>query len=195
VWGWYEWRRSLVLRCEPNAGHRAIAALAQRVPRLTLITQNVDGLHQRAGSHAVLELHGSLHQPRCHVCRRAHALTEHPLELPEGGCRLQPPICSECGGLIRPGVVWFGEPLPIDSWRAAQRAVDECDLLLTVGTSGLVHPAAGLPQMAAQDGIPVVQINPVATNLDDLMTLNLRDTAARVLPELVTQAWPESETP
>jgi NAD-dependent deacetylase len=189
VWGWYEWRRGLVLRCAPNAGHRAIVALAQRVPRLTLITQNVDGLHERAGSAGAVALHGSLHRPRCFDCGRAHPLPDAPPELPAGGARLAPPRCTACGGLIRPGVVWFGESLPADAWQAACDAVDACDLLMSVGTSSLVYPAAQLPATAASRGATVVQVNPAVTALDGVATFSLRGTAAQILPALVAQAW------
>ena len=112
VWGWYEWRRQQVLRAEPNAAHRAIAELARRVPRLTLVTQNVDDLHERAGSQAVIHLHGSLHAPRCFDCAAPYAGLDTELSEPEQGRHLPPPHCGVCGGRVRPGVVWFGEALP-----------------------------------------------------------------------------------
>jgi NAD-dependent protein deacetylase/lipoamidase len=191
VWGWYEWRRALVLRCQPNAAHRAIAELSQRVPRLTLVTQNIDGLHQRAGSPIVLELHGSLYQPYCEACRRPHTLPDTPPDLPEGGIPLSPPRCDHCAGRIRPGVVWFGESLPLDAWKQAESAANGCDLLLSVGTSSLVYPAAELPLVAARRGAGVIQINPAATALDSVAPFNLRGTAAEVLPDLVCRAWPD----
>lgn len=191
VWGWYEWRRGQVLRCQPNAGHRAIAELARRVPRLTLITQNVDGLHERAGSPAALSLHGSLHRPFCVDCGQTHPLPDSPPELPDGGDLLPPPRCGSCGGLIRPGVVWFGEPLPVDAWQAADAAMADCDLLLAVGTSSLVYPAAELPVKAAAQGALVVKINPAVTSLNAVAGINLRGTAAKILPVLVAQAWPD----
>jgi NAD-dependent deacetylase len=191
VWGWYEWRRGQVLRCQPNAGHRSIAELARRVPRLTLITQNVDGLHERAGSPAVLSLHGSLHRAFCVDCGQTHPLPDAPPELADGGDRLPPPRCGNCGGLVRPGVVWFGEPLPVDAWQAADAASADCDLLLAVGTSSLVYPAAELPLKAADQGALVVQINPAVTSLNAVAGINLRGTAAQILPALVAQAWPD----
>jgi len=191
VWGWYEWRRGLVLRCQPNAGHRAIAELARRVPRLTLISQNVDGLHERAGSPAILSLHGSLHRPYCADCGQTHPLPATAPELPDGGARLSPPRCGSCGGLVRPGVVWFGESLPVETWQAADAAAADCDLLLSVGTSSLVYPAAELPLKAAARGALVVQINPAVTSLNAVAGINLRGTAAQMLPTLVAQAWPD----
>lgn len=190
VWGWYEWRRGLVLRKEPNAAHRAIAELAHKVPRLTLITQNVDGLHERAGSRDPLSLHGSLHRPYCSACGLRHRLPDGLPDLVEGGARLPPPECSACGGLVRPGVVWFGEALPGAAWEQAEAAVCECDLLFSVGTSSLVYPAAQLPHQAAQSGAQVVQINPASTSLDSVCAFNVRGSAAQVLPELVACAWP-----
>ena len=113
VWGWYEWRRMKVLRAQPNPAHLAIAALAQHVPTLTVVTQNVDDLHERAGSVGVLHLHGSLHSPRCADCGQAHILPPGIPGEPDGGRRLRPPPCRHCGGAVRPGVVWFDEDLPI----------------------------------------------------------------------------------
>ncbi|MDP2111081.1 MAG: Sir2 family NAD-dependent protein deacetylase [Thiobacillus sp.] len=126
VWSWYEWRRMLAMRALPNAGHRAIAAMAGQVERFTLITQNVDDLHERAGSRGVVHLHGSLHQPRCSVCGAAHRLTPGIPDEPPDGCRLPPPSCRNCAGPVRPGVVWFGEALPVDALEAAQHAARCC---------------------------------------------------------------------
>jgi NAD-dependent deacetylase len=185
VWGWYEWRRMQVLHAAPNPAHRAIAALAGSVERLTLITQNVDDLHERAGSDAVIHLHGSLHHPRCFACNRPHPYPAGIPEEPEGGRRLEPPRCGHCGGRIRPGVVWFGEALPEAAWTAACEAADACDVLLSVGTSSLVWPAAALPGVSAKRGATVVQINPDQTGLDDVAHYNLRGKAGEVLPSLL----------
>ena len=185
VWGWYEWRRMKVLQSQPNAGHVALAELAKRVPKLTLITQNVDDLHERAGNHEVLHLHGSLHAPRCFACDRPAVFEPGIPDEPEGGRRLTPPACSHCGGAIRPGVVWFNEALPDDVWRAAEQAVRQCDVLLTIGTSGLVYPAAGLPALAKQQRATVVVINPNVTELDGLATHCLQGAAGQVLPALL----------
>ena len=184
LWGWYEWRRAKIMLAQPNDGHRAIAALASRVPKLTLITQNVDDLHERAGSHRPLHLHGSLFAPRCFSCGES-ALLARPAAQPEGGSRLAPPRCTACGGLIRPGVVWFGEALPVDALEAAFAAAESCDVLLSVGTSSLVHPAAQIPVAAKRAGAMVVQVNPDATALDSVADSNLRRKAAAVLPELL----------
>jgi NAD-dependent deacetylase len=194
VWGWYARRRAQVLPCEPNPAHNAIAALAHRVPRLTLVTQNVDGLHQGAGSPGVLELHGSLHRPYCRDCGHSHVLSDQACDdVALEGAPLPPPRCECCDGPIRPGVVWFGEVLATDIWDAAAAAARDCDLVLVVGTSALVYPAAELPLTALARGTAVVQINPDSTDLDDLATFRLRGTAARVLPALVRQGWPNPE--
>ena len=190
VWGWYEWRRAKVLAAQPNPAHLAIAALEQRVPKLTLITQNVDDLHERAGSSAAIHLHGSLHQPRCFACGRPHALPAGIPDVPEGGRRLAPPICTHCGGRIRPGVVWFGEDLPDLAWKKAVAAVASCDLLFSVGTSSLVYPAANLPVQASNRGATIVQINPQSTSLDRLAAHNLHGSAGDILPAVLAAAWP-----
>ncbi len=193
VWGWYEGRRAQVLRCRPNAAHEAIAEWGRRVPGLTLITQNVDGLHERAGSREVVALHGSLHRPYCVDCGRPHALPPTAPDLPADGARLRPPTCRACGGLIRPGVVWFGELLPVAALERAMTSVAECDLLLSIGTSALVYPAAQLPLEAAERGVPVAQINPEPTPLDAIATWSLRGTAATTLPALLARAWGKAD--
>lgn len=188
VWGWYEWRRARVRRAEPNPGHLATAELADLVPGTVLVTQNVDDLHERAGSRAPIHLHGSLFAPRC------VGAGAHPADLPDTGAdpaeggRIPPPRCAHCGSLVRPGVVWFGEQLPEAALRTAVEAAAGCDVLLTVGTSGVVHPAAEIPRIAALSGATVIQVNPEPTALDRVCTVNLRGTAARVLPSLVAAA-------
>ena len=191
VWGWYEWRRIKGLLALPNAGHRAVADLAawlarqQPAGRLQVLTQNVDDLHERAGSLDVVHLHGSLHNPRCAQCAAPHALPPGVPDEPEGGRRLAPPACTRCGGPVRPGVVWFGEALPQDAWAQAEDATHHADVLLVVGTSGLVYPAAALPMRVLNRGRPVVNINPDATAAGHAAEIRLRGSAAVVLPALV----------
>ena len=189
VWGWYEWRRMRVLQSQPNPAHLAIADLARHVPQLTLITQNVDDLHERAGSEDVIHLHGSLHRPRCFACAREPAEPLPAADEPEGGRRLEPPRCSHCGGRLRPGVVWFGESLPVAALNAAFQAAGECDLLLSVGTSGVVYPAAEVPHRARDAGAAVVHINPQGeapgSNREHLLALP----AGKALPELLREAF------
>ncbi|MFK3794901.1 MULTISPECIES: SIR2 family NAD-dependent protein deacylase [unclassified Pseudomonas] len=169
VWGWYEWRRRLVIQAQPNAAHRAIAELARRIPELLLVTQNVDDLHERAGSHNVLHLHGSLQAPRCFACTRAYSL---PLSAPpESPSALEPPRCPRCNGKIRPGVVWFGEALPQRALKTAFQAAQECDLLLSLGTSGVVQPAAQIPEIARRHGAQVVHINTEKVDAPDDLVL------------------------
>ena len=124
-WGWYEWRRSKIIQAQPNEAHRAIAELASHVPKLTVVTQNVDDLHERAGNHDVIHLHGSLHSPRCIDCGQAYTLPLTSAPLHEDGGRIEPPRCSACNEYVRPGVVWFGEMLPEDAWSAGLAAAQE----------------------------------------------------------------------
>jgi NAD-dependent deacetylase len=191
VWGWYEWRRKKVLQAMPNRAHRVIAKLAEKVPKLTLITQNVDDLHERAGSQSVLHLHGSLHHPRCFHCHEPYVFPEYRPEpsllLKES--RIEPPRCHECHHFIRPGVVWFGEPLPTDSWNAAVEAAKECDLMLIVGTSGLVYPAAELPYIAHEQGAKIAQVNPHITSLNSIASYNLHGKAGEMLSKLQRLAF------
>lgn len=176
VWRWYAERRQTIAKVEPNAGHRAIAAFQQRHPgRLTVVTQNVDGLHQRAGSPDVLALHGNIAQDRWLDAPRACCAAAPP----EVG---EPPRCATCGNLRRPAVVWFGEMLPPRVLQAAEEAAAACDLMLVVGTSGLVYPAAGLARSTPGR---VLVLNPQPSDLDDAADGVLRGTAAALLPQLL----------
>jgi NAD-dependent deacetylase len=174
VWEWYLWRRELIAGAQPNAGHFALARLEARTPHFTLITQNVDGLHDRAGSRHILKVHGDIWINRCRDCGRETAV------LPEG----RPPHCA-CGGLLRPGVVWFGEALPRDVWLAAETATGEADALLVVGTSAQVYPAAGLVPYAQQNGAAVIEVNPEATPFSASIDYCLRGPAGEILPQLI----------
>ncbi len=189
VWGWYEWRRQAVARAIPNPAHRAIAAMAAIVPEFTLVTQNVDDLHERAGSAAVLHLHGRLARPYCAVCRQSHAFADGAPAPASDGQRIEPPRCRACGGRIRPGVVWFGEELPVAEWRAAVDAAGRCDAFLCVGTSSLVQPAASLTAVAVRAGATTIQVNVNPTEIDDLVTYSLRGAAGLTLPTLVAEVW------
>jgi NAD-dependent deacetylase len=154
VWKWYCWRRELVAKASPNAGHYALAALAQKVRTLTLITQNVDGLHQRAGSDSVIEYHGNLFENRCFAGN---------CDVSAADLSVASPSCPHCGARIRPGVVWFGEAIPGHAMQAASLAAGDCDVFLSIGTSSMVWPAAGLAEIAQANGATVVEINPDAT--------------------------------
>ena len=178
VWRWYESRRESVRQAQPNAGHMALARWSAHHPaHMTLITQNVDGLHERAGSVGVLNLHGELRTNRwlntpCNHCD---------METVEAG---EPPRCSFCGNMLRPAVVWFGEALPYQIWEAAETAANRCDLMVVVGTSAAVYPAAGLALRAKRQGARVVIVNPQASGLDDVADMRIQLPAAQVLPEI-----------
>ena len=177
VWGWYRWRAAAVLRAAPNAGHLGLARLEALGHEVTVATQNVDDLHERAGSARVLHLHGSLFASRCIDCAAPPAgepLRACPEAVPADGGREEPPACAACGGRLRPGVVWFGEGLPQATWRAAAEAVADCDLLLVIGTSALVYPAAALPLAAIESGTPVLEINPEPTALSSQVDASWR---------------------
>lgn len=185
VWNWYAERRAAMAHVEPNAGHYAIAAYQQRHPgRLTVITQNVDGLHQKAGSTDALALHGNIFQDRwldlCFHARHSGRVCAPARAQPDS-----PPRCPDCGNLLRPDVVWFGESLPPETLHAADQAAQRCDLMLVVGTSGEVYPAAGLAHQARRAGAKVVIVNPHASDLDSIAHLVLRGTAAQTLPTLL----------
>lgn len=183
VWGWYLWRMAQVREAIPNAGHVALADAAAR-RELRIITQNVDDLHERAGSHDVIHLHGGLFAHRCFACARPHSSVEIP-PAAETPLRIMPPRCRHCGGRIRPGVVWFGERLLPATMKAAQAEAKACDLMLVVGTSGSVYPAATLPALAQQHGAKIVEINPLETELPIVADLTIRGNAATVLPALL----------
>lgn len=187
VWNWYAWRRDLVRQAQPNPGHLAVARLEALVPKVTVITQNVDGLHQRAGSSDVIELHGSLLETRCFDCGRPADLAA--VASTDGEV---PPRCRHCGGMLRPGVVWFGESLPSGAWNRAAEVLDEADVFFCIGTSSLVEPAASLPRHARSCGRTVIQINPEATSHDEIAQYILRGKAGEVMPELLSAAWPQS---
>lgn len=174
VWAWYTWRRERALQAVPNSGHYALAQLADRFPDFTLIPQNVDGLQQRAGSRHVLELHGSLLRARCSQCAAPGPWADAP----------EPPRCAVCGGLLRPDVVWFGESLPQATWAAARAAAQRAEVFLTIGTSGLVAPAASLPLEALAAGAALIEINPQPTPLSGRAHLSLRGPAGELLPQL-----------
>ncbi|MEP6607250.1 MAG: NAD-dependent deacylase [Burkholderiaceae bacterium] len=178
VWRWYAWRRGLVDNAQPNAGHRALAAPLCRIQALTLITQNVDGLHARAGS-SPIELHGNIMRTQC--LARCGFVENDPNQLPPG----EPPRCPNCGDWLRPAVVWFGEMLDVATLRRSEQAAAECDLMLVVGTSGLVYPAAGLPALAQRSGAKIIIVNPQPSELDDLATVVVRQPAAVALPGLL----------
>jgi NAD-dependent deacetylase len=178
VWEWYDWRRQKIAPAKPNLAHYALVTLEKRAPEFTLISQNVDGLHARAGSRNLLEIHGTLWRTRCVACRDVRENREVPLAS-------LPPRCGPCGGLLRPDVVWFGEPLPYERLKNALRAIEACDLMIVVGTSAVVQPAASLGRTALEHGASVIEVNTDPTPLSDRATRVLRGKAGEVLPKLV----------
>ena len=180
VWRWYAWRRGLLAGALPNAGHRALASAAVRFESFAVITQNVDGLHRRAGS-VPIELHGNLMRTIC--LARCGFVEDDPSRLPAG----EPPRCPQCGDCLRPGVVWFGESLDASVLQQAEALSARSELMLVVGTSGLVYPAAALPTLAARGGTKVIIVNPEPTELDALATSVIRMPAAAALPALLSE--------
>ncbi|MGH9162506.1 MAG: SIR2 family NAD-dependent protein deacylase [Vicinamibacteraceae bacterium] len=179
VWEWYDWRRQLIAACRPNAAHEVLARWSRRVPDSTLVTQNVDGLHERAGTSRVLRLHGSIWHVRCaRPCSAGGTRHDDRVPLPE-----IPPRCA-CGALLRPGVVWFGESLPADVVRQASDATARCDVFLAIGTSAVVYPAAGFIDEARAAGATTIEINPEATGASDGVDLVVRQPAEIALPEI-----------
>lgn len=181
VWDWYALRREKVKAVEPNPGHYALAEMARRVPDFTLITQNVDGLHQKAGNQNVIELHGNLQRVKCSVCgRQAHEWDQ----AAEGV-----PSCNSCGGLLRPDVVWFGEALPRAALEAAILSTRSSDVFFSMGTSGLVQPAAALAFAAKNNHSLVVEVNAEPTPLTEKTDFSLLGKAGEILPVLVRAVW------
>jgi NAD-dependent deacetylase len=177
VWEWYDWRRQLIAKCRPNPAHHAIAALEGQIQDFLLITQNVDGLHHKAGSRRMVELHGNLWRVRCLREEKIAEESEVPLQS-------IPPRCV-CGGLLRPDVVWFGEELPPDAVREAFRAAEACDVMLVVGTSALVQPAASLPLASKERGAYVVEVNLEPTWLTAVADESHHGRAGEILPRLL----------
>jgi NAD-dependent deacetylase len=181
VWKWYEFRRALVRQANPNPGHYALVELARHVPDFRLITQNVDGLHQRAGSPQVIELHGNILRTKCSREGRPIETWPEQAEIP--------PCCPNCGAQLRPDVVWFGESLPDEAIAAAWKAVEACEVFLSIGTSTVVEPAASLPFAALENGAVVVEINPQPTPLTRHATYTLNGPSGQVLPALLAAVW------
>ena len=178
VWRWYMWRLELLEAASPNPGHTALAQLGLLCERFVLVTQNVDDLHEQAGSVDVVHLHGSLLRFRCRSCAQPHHLTEA-----QRGAE-EPPACGVCGDLVRPDVVWFGESLPGQALERAAEAAHTCDLMLVVGTSGLVYPAAQLPLIARQAGAAVIDINVERSAISAVADLFLQGKSGEILPKL-----------
>lgn len=176
VWEWYEDRRKNMLAAQSNPGHKAIAEL-EKYTEVVVLTQNIDGLHQKAGSTNVLELHGSMIRIKCTICDFKAEITSEFEKLP--------PICK-CGEILRPDVVWFGEPLPQDVWCGAIFHANSCDVMIIAGTSLVVSPANTLPIYAKQNNSLLIEINPEITLMSPDMDLSLQTTSANALPHLLS---------
>ncbi len=179
VWQWYMHRLMAVESAQPNEGHRALAGLEHSTTAFTVVTQNVDNLHERGGSQRVLHLHGRITRFRCNVCSFEHEL------MPAERRATRPPRCLSCGGAVRPDVVWFGEPLPARILEKAWHESERCDAFLVVGTSGVVYPAAHLPIVAQQRGACLIDINPVATHISERADVCLPARSGVILPLLL----------
>ncbi|MGD8406278.1 MAG: NAD-dependent deacylase [Anaerolineales bacterium] len=181
VWDWYAWRREAMKGVRPNPGHYALVDMAHHIPDFSLITQNVDGLHRMAGSPKLIELHGNIHHVRCSSCgQQAEEWTEANGDIPR---------CDSCNGLLRPDVVWFGETLPRAALEAAVEAARTCHVFFSIGTSGLVQPAASLAYAARNRGAVVVEINAEPTPLTHKVDFALHGKSGQILPGLVQVVW------
>lgn len=178
VWEWYQYRVGIVNSVKPNAGHFAIAEMQKILPKVHVVTQNVDRLHHLAGAENVVELHGNITTNRCFDCSKPF---NGKTDLPKG----QLPACESCGGLIRPNVVWFGEMLPQDAIERAEILSSSCDVFFSIGTSAEVYPAANLPHYAKQSGALVVEVNPNHTVLSDYVDIKIPEKSAVAMPKIV----------
>ena len=183
VWEWYTWRRDLIKNAKPNPGHDALVKMENRTPNFTLVTQNVDNLHRAAGSRKIIEFHGNIFRTKC---SKENLIVE---SWPDTG--EVPPRCPRCSHFLRPDVVWFGEPIPEAVVSAAFSRIATCQVFFSIGTSGLVEPAASLPRIARQHGSKVVEINLEPTPLTHLADFSLHGRSGKLLPELVNEVWPE----
>lgn len=176
VWQWYASRREAISKVQPNRGHLALVQLQTMIEKVTVVTQNIDNLHKRAGQEIVVELHGNIERVKCFEENRVVDRFS-PDEVP--------PTCPFCGGLLRPDVVWFGELLPAEEFKRAEEACGQCDVLLVIGTSGVVYPAAALPQLAVQSGAYVVEVNPERTPFSRHADVSLQGPSGKLLPEIL----------
>lgn len=178
VWEWYAHRRTILAGARPNAGHHALVRMEELIPEFSIVTQNIDNLHRRAGSGRVIELHGNIERNYCMSCGQPWDDRDTP---PAAGV----PRCRGCGGIVRPDVVWFGEMLPEEEWETAAHLAEGADLFLSIGTSAAVYPAAGLPIMAKRGGAVLVEINPERTPLTPHADEFLQGSSTLILPALV----------
>jgi NAD-dependent deacetylase len=177
VWEWYQYRRDIVRHALPNAGHMAIAEFENYVPKITVITQNIDNLHKRAGSKNIFELHGNIERNYCIKCKTFYNDIDERGEVPK----------CKCGGLIRPDVVWFGEYLPEDQFEGAEKAASECDIFFVVGTSAVVYPAASLIYTAKNSNAYIIEVNIEETEISSFVNKSLIGEAGKILPEILAK--------
>lgn len=177
VWEWFDYRRGILQKCEPNPAHLALAEWQNEFADLTLVTQNIDGLHTRAGSNEVLELHGNINRSYCTKCEKRFQMRAE--DVPHN-----PEFCDDCGAAVRPDVVLFGEMLPVEAYLQAQRRARECEIFFVIGTSALVYPAAGLAEIAKFNGAFLVEVNPEETPMTNFCDETLRGKAGEILPRL-----------
>lgn len=180
VWGWYEWRRGLIAAAQPNPGHHALVDMARHFEHFRLITQNVDGLHQQAGSERVLELHGNI---RRSICSKTRRIIE-PEWIERHRAQKPPPSPYDADAMARPDVVWFGEALNLNTLESAMAEAGRCELMIVAGTAGVVQPAASLPALARQTGARLVDINPEPNDISHMADWQLRGTSAEWLPRI-----------
>lgn len=187
VWAWYQERRRIIAEAQPNPAHIALAEMEKLYPHVVIITQNVDRLHHRAGSTTIIELHGNIEENYCIDCAAEY---NSEIDVTEQ----QPPRCPQCGGLIRPAVVWFGELLPEEEFRRAEEEAQSADVFFSIGTSAEVYPAAQLPFLARTHGALLIEINPDPTMISEIAHLIIRSSAATALPALVEAIKKEKES-
>ena len=177
VWEWYDWRRGIIAGVVPNPGHRTLAEWEARFPEFAVITQNVDGLHAKAGSQNLIELHGNIWKMRCTKEDTVSDDFDSPL-------KKIPPFCPSCGALLRPHIVWFGESLDTTMISRAFAASSACEVMLVIGTSSVVYPAAALPIRAGESGAKIIEVNPDPTPLSSYADISIRGKAGDILPRL-----------
>ena len=179
VWEWYHWRQGIILKAEPNPAHFAVAELEKKFNNFLLLTQNVDNLHRRAGSKKVLELHGNIFRARCLSCGR---IVHHQIE--PGKEIINLPKC-DCEGLLRPDIVWFGEQIPQDIWQASLEFLSAADTSIICGTSGIVWPAAAIPEMAKKNRAKIIEINLEPTPISSIVDVSILGKAGEILPLII----------
>ena len=179
VWDWYTWRKEIISKSKPNPGHYAIVELEKSVKEFTLITQNIDGLHKEAGSKTLIELHGNIFRTKCQEENKFVTVESNPDQ--------SPPVCPSCGSFLRPDVVWFSESLPSKELHSAYSAAASCDIFFSIGTSGIVQPAASLPVIAKRNKSLLIEINPNKTHLTPIMDYSFNGSAGELLPILIDQ--------